>query len=89
MIRRDKTFFRLSKVQLDVLCCWRRPGEVLEQAHLNHQLKPTMTPNGKVDLVQDITTDCSVVASLCAISARTERGHPDVTLPYTCNISLR
>ena len=32
------------------------------------------------DLVQDITTDCSVVASLCAGSARVSRGHSEVTL---------
>jgi hypothetical protein len=28
-----------------------------------------------MDLVQDVTTDCSVVASLCAAISRTERGH--------------
>ena len=28
-----------------------------------------------MDLVQDVTTDCSVVASLCAVNARSERGH--------------
>ena len=35
---------------------------------------------GKVDLVQDMTTDCSVVASLCAGTARAERGHARVGL---------
>lgn len=30
------------------------------------------------DLVQDIITDCSVVASLCAVTARTERGHSNI-----------
>lgn len=30
----------------------------------------------KIDLVQDAATDCSVVASLCALVARAERGHP-------------
>ena len=31
-----------------------------------------------VDLVQDITTDCSVVASLCAGTARASKGHTKV-----------
>ncbi|KAI4283952.1 MAG: hypothetical protein L6R38_001787 [Xanthoria sp. 2 TBL-2021] len=32
----------------------------------------------KLDLVQDVTSDCSVVASLCASSARAEKGHPAI-----------
>lgn len=35
---------------------------------------------GRVDLVQDVTSDCSVVASLCALTARVERGHSNVRL---------
>lgn len=34
-----------------------------------------MSVSGKTDLVQDAVTDCSVVASLCAITSRTESGH--------------
>lgn len=34
----------------------------------------------KIDLVQDITTDCSVVASLCAGTARALKGHGQVSL---------
>lgn len=41
---------------------------------------PTMLPTEKIDLVQDITTDCSVVASLCAAVARSERGFPKVSV---------
>jgi calpain-7 len=41
---------------------------------------PTMEPTDKIDLVQDITTDCSVVASLCAAVARAERGFPTVSI---------
>ncbi|KAL8953280.1 MAG: hypothetical protein Q9222_000846 [Ikaeria aurantiellina] len=37
---------------------------------------PVMVPRGKVDLIQDVTSDCSVVASLCAGTARAERGYP-------------
>ena len=32
------------------------------------------------DLVQDAIMDCSVVASLCALTARTERGHSDILI---------
>ncbi|KAF2011638.1 cysteine proteinase [Aaosphaeria arxii CBS 175.79] len=32
-------------------------------------------PSASIDLVQDAATDCSVVASLCAIVARDARGH--------------
>ena len=37
-----------------------------------------MTEHVALDLVQDVTTDCSVVASLCAATARAERGYPRV-----------
>ena len=60
----DDTDFRLSKEQNEVFDGWRRScgqGEV------------TSTRNTKVDLVQDVATDCSVVASLCALTARSER----------------
>lgn len=41
-----------------------------------------MVAHGRIDLVQDITTDCSVVASLCAATARSEHGHADVMLEF-------
>lgn len=37
-----------------------------------------MVPANEIDLVQDITTDCSVVASLCAGTARSSKGHDQV-----------
>jgi hypothetical protein len=37
-----------------------------------------MTAANPIDLVQDVTTDCSVVASLCAGIARGERGYSKV-----------
>ncbi|KAH7085386.1 hypothetical protein BKA63DRAFT_16658 [Paraphoma chrysanthemicola] len=36
---------------------------------------PLMSSPNTIDLVQDAATDCSVVTSLCAAIARTERGH--------------
>lgn len=77
---RDNADFRLSKTQLEVLDCWRRPGEFLEAPDTGESLTPTMLADEKTDLVQDITSDCSVVASLCAVTARNERGHSNVTL---------
>lgn len=79
---RDETCFRLSRVQFEIFCCWRRPGETLEEAGISHELQPTMQTNGKFDLVQDVTTDCSVIASLCAITARIKRGYSDVKVVY-------
>lgn len=37
-----------------------------------------MKASRSMDLVQDAATDCSVVASMCAGIARTERGHDQV-----------
>ncbi|CAC9887599.1 unnamed protein product [Aureobasidium pullulans] len=39
---------------------------------------PTMSSSRTIDLVQDAATDCSVVASLCALVARGERGHAKI-----------
>lgn len=75
---RDNAVLPLSAVQLDVFDAWRSPRELLEQSYPAEVRCPTMLAHGKVDLVQDITTDCSVVASLCAATARTERGNADV-----------
>lgn len=40
---------------------------------------PTMIPHEAMDLVQDMTSDCSVVASFCAGAARAEAGHTKVS----------
>ena len=37
-----------------------------------------MSSSLSIDLVQDAATDCSVVTSLCAGIARSERGHDEV-----------
>ena len=81
---RDNAKFPLSAVQLEVFDAWRRPRELLStfcpaQAHCS-----TMLARDRIDLVQDITTDCSVVASLCATTARSERGYANVTLELLC-----
>lgn len=77
-LHRDNVEFPLSAVQLEIFDAWRRPKELLEQSFSTPACCPSMLANGKVDLVQDITTDCSVVASLCAVTARSERGNTNV-----------
>lgn len=77
-LHRDNVELALSAVQLEIFDAWRRPSELLEQPYTTPAWRPTMLANGKVDLVQDITTDCSVVASLCAATARSERGNTNV-----------
>ena len=68
----DSFEFQLSTEQANALEGWERPSKIplqLEKLKLY-----------ELDLVQDITTDCSVVASLCALSARAEKLGPN----YAC-----
>lgn len=73
----------MSDAQREIFDGWRRPDAALPPPSLRIStsvgLSPTMIAKGPSDLVQDVTTDCSVVASLCAVSARTERGHSTVS----------
>ncbi|KAI4092102.1 MAG: hypothetical protein LQ339_007998 [Xanthoria mediterranea] len=62
----------LSPTQLAVFDGWKRPEEILGSSIT------TMNAKQNLDLVQDVTSDCSVVASLCASSARAEKGHPAI-----------
>ena len=87
-LHRDSVEFPLSAVQLEVFDAWRRPRERLKQSHITPAWCPSMLAPGRVDLVQDMTTDCSVIASLCAATARSERGYTDVMLDHlSCIIS--
>ncbi|KAL9107885.1 MAG: hypothetical protein Q9227_007303 [Pyrenula ochraceoflavens] len=86
----DTSTLKLSPLQEQFFAGWKRPAEAM--AHVGgmfqHEvdLTPTMSRKKKADLVQDITSDCSVVASLCAGSARAERGHQklisSIIFPY-------
>ena len=80
---RDTSELPLSSSQLEIFEGWKRPEKVFPQPTVevktqDVELGLTMIPHAKVDLVQDITTDCSVVASLCAIMSRAEGGHAKV-----------
>ena len=81
----------LSNVQLEIFDGWRRPHEALpppklQEPNVPAEGSPTMINGKNVDLVQDVNTDCSVVASLCAGTARASHGHSKVDLPRVVNL---
>ncbi|CAD0114294.1 unnamed protein product [Aureobasidium uvarum] len=73
---------RLSAAQLEVFDDWKRASEALPPpawyTPQERRAGPTMSSSRTIDLVQDAATDCSVVASLCALVARGERGHAKI-----------
>jgi hypothetical protein len=81
----DMPELRLSALQLKVFDDWKRPAEALPPpawyTAQERVSEPTMSSSRTIDLVQDAATDCSVVASLCALVARGERGHAKVSIP--------
>ncbi|RDA83325.1 hypothetical protein CP532_4458, partial [Ophiocordyceps camponoti-leonardi (nom. inval.)] len=65
----DEAPYTLSKNQAENFIAWTRPAELFKLApdRDRHQDEEVMMQlHGHCDLVQDITTDCSVVASLSA-----------------------
>ena len=68
----------LSEVQLDIFDDWRRPTNTTSASLEQMRAIPTMLANETIDLVQDVTSDCSVVASLCAATARLNVNRCDV-----------
>lgn len=83
--RRDAHDLALSTYQQQFFGGWIRAEEALPPKsmfpHDGNGVGPMMSSSQSIDLVQDAATDCSVVASLCAGLARTERGHDQVCLP--------
>lgn len=73
----------LSEVQLESFDGWKRPAEALSPLSYpgsaeSNRITMTVKDIDKVDLVQDLTSDCSVVASLCAGTSRAGRGFQKV-----------
>lgn len=69
VIARDDTGFTLSAAQLDYFAAWMKPAELFKTGPACHPQSyedAMMQTSDDSDLVQDITTDCSVVASLSA-----------------------
>ncbi|KAK2765382.1 cysteine protease [Arachnomyces sp. PD_36] len=78
----DSPELPLSPLQREMFSGWRRPRDLASKT-ASTSIKgpipaPTMVATNPVDLVQDVTTDCSVVASLCAAISRAERGFSKV-----------
>lgn len=76
----DATPLPLSPGQLESFDGWKRPQDALASLKVSPtgELLPAeavMHIPEAMDLVQDMTSDCSVVASLCAGTSRIERGH--------------
>jgi len=79
----DSVPLSLSPSQLECFAGWKKPREALGSLeYLAHRppssREPIMYFPPRMDLVQDMTSDCSVVASLCAETSRVERGHAKV-----------
>ena len=72
---RDVTDLELSDAQREIFAGWRRPQETFGRPPEPQNDQFPMIAMKEIDLVQDITTDCSVVASLCASTARALKGH--------------
>ena len=76
----DDTPFHLSVRQAEIFKGWQSCSEIHGDPIDGFSPHSVGQVNDQkpLDLVQDVTTDCSVVASLCAIISRTERGFPDL-----------
>ena len=82
---RDPTTFPFSNAQKEIFNGWVRPKDEsipsndvpLGEHFREHEL--TLDTHNKINLVQDMTNDCSIVASLCAIIARAEKGYDGVS----------
>ena len=62
----DTSEFSFSKKQSEIFDGWKRPAEIFSDSG-PELFENIMVARTDCDLVQDITTDCSVVASLCAV----------------------
>lgn len=78
----DPIDLKLSDAQREIFAGWGRLHEGLGQSPVagfpSQCGEAVMDSPTEIDLIQDITTDCSVVASLCAGTARALKGHGQV-----------
>lgn len=79
----DPSEFSFSKKQNEIFAGWKRPAEIFNDSG-PELFENIMVAKTNSDLVQDITTDCSVVASLCAVMRHLNPNKKDsVSLPRT------
>ncbi|KAL6242771.1 cysteine protease [Rhinocladiella similis] len=79
----DSPFLPLSSEQLETFGGWKRAEDAISSINnitteQRSPFKPMMHADEPMDLVQDLTSDCSVVASLCAGVSRVQAGHPKI-----------
>lgn len=67
----DVSDLQICPVQREIFDDWKRPSEIL--GHHTSGSPILLGPN-PMDLVQDVTTDCSVVASLCTGASLCKEG---------------
>ncbi|QSS61594.1 cysteine protease PalB, partial [Histoplasma capsulatum] len=89
---RDSCDLPLSELQCEIFNGWKRPADILGAGVANdyggsHTL--VMKNEQPIDLVQDVTTDCSVVASLCATISQVLaiKSYPSEEQTFSPNIS--
>lgn len=73
----DAPDLQLSECQREIFAGWKRMSDLLQarqQNTVSEAREPALSAINTTDLVQDVLTDCSVVASLCATTSRSERG---------------
>lgn len=80
---RDGPDLTLSNAQNASLAGWWRPREAFRVQlkpgdDRSKPVQPTMFAANNIDLIQDVATDCSVVASLCAAIALADGAFPKV-----------
>ncbi|KAK3938509.1 calpain-like protease [Diplogelasinospora grovesii] len=63
-VHSDPSVFSLSPEQQDIFAGWKRPAEIFPDCASKED--SFMAAATETDLAQDLATDCSVVASLCA-----------------------
>ncbi|WEW58744.1 cysteine protease [Emydomyces testavorans] len=74
----DSSELKLSKLQWEIFNGWKRPSELFSRevpVDFKEDNNVLMVSKKPMDLVQDVTTDCSVVASLCAGASQDTRGY--------------
>jgi hypothetical protein len=65
-LQSDPSPFSLSAEQQAIFSGWQRPGEILPPLADGDTAGRSAAAVATIDLAQDLATDCSVVASLCA-----------------------
>ncbi|PSR75089.1 hypothetical protein BD289DRAFT_487254 [Coniella lustricola] len=76
----DSSVFSFSAKQAEIFDGWKRPAEIFNDSG-PELYENIMVARTDCDLVQDITTDCSVVASLCAVMRHLKPGKKGSLLP--------